>query len=70
MKRFKSPRQVQQFPSTHDQIANVFTRRPNKDTAGCRHPATSAWSNMLAGALNSGLVPHGGSCCFPVRQSR
>jgi putative transposase len=33
MKRFKSPRQVQRFLSTHDQIANVFSRRPNRDTA-------------------------------------
>jgi len=32
MKRFKSPRQVQRFLSTHDQIANVFSRR-NQDTA-------------------------------------
>jgi putative transposase len=31
--RFKSPRQVQRFLSTHDQIANVFSRRPNQDTA-------------------------------------
>jgi hypothetical protein len=30
MKRFKSPRQVQRFLSTHDQIANVFSRRPAK----------------------------------------
>jgi putative transposase len=33
MKRFKSPRQVQRFLSTHHQIANVFSRRPNQDTA-------------------------------------
>src|ERR1700759_145759 len=33
MKRFKSPRQVQRFLSTHDQIANIFSRRPNQDTA-------------------------------------
>src|ERR1700759_1681640 len=33
MKRFKSPRQVQRFLSTHDQIANLFSRRPNQDTA-------------------------------------
>jgi putative transposase len=32
MKRFKSPRQVQRFLSIHDQIANLFTRRPNQDT--------------------------------------
>src|SRR5271166_6093573 len=28
MKRFKSPRQVQRFLSIHDQISNVFSRRP------------------------------------------
>ena len=37
MKRFKSPRQVQRFLSTHDQIANFFSRRRNQDTAAkCR----------------------------------
>jgi GNAT superfamily N-acetyltransferase len=30
MKRFKAPRQVQRFLSTHDQIANVFSRRRAK----------------------------------------
>jgi putative transposase len=33
MKRFKSPRQVQRFLSTHDQVANVFPRRRDHDTA-------------------------------------
>ena len=33
MKRFMSPRQMQRFPSAHDQIANVFSRRRNQDTA-------------------------------------
>ena len=33
MKRFKSRRQVQRFLSIHDQIANVFSRRPDHDTA-------------------------------------
>jgi putative transposase len=32
-KWFKSPRQVQRFLSIHDQIANVFARRPGQDTA-------------------------------------
>ena len=41
MKRFKSPRQVQQFLSTHDQIANVFTRRSSQDTAAKFHFARS-----------------------------
>jgi hypothetical protein len=30
VKRAKSPRQVQRFPSAYDQIARVFARRPNK----------------------------------------
>ena len=33
IKRFKSPRQVPRFLSTHDQIANFFSRRRNQDTA-------------------------------------
>src|SRR4029077_5928077 len=33
MKRFKSPRQVQRFVSAHDQVANVFPRRRDHDTA-------------------------------------
>src|SRR6202051_3795730 len=39
MKRFKSPRQVQRFLSTHDQIANVFARCSNHDTAAKFHSA-------------------------------
>jgi putative transposase len=39
MKRFKSPRQVQRLLFTHDQIANVFSRRPNLDTAIKFHSA-------------------------------
>jgi putative transposase len=39
MKCFKSPRQVQRFLSTHDQIANVFCRRPNQDNAAKSHSA-------------------------------
>jgi len=37
MKRFKSPRQMQRFLSIHDQVANIFTRRPNQDTATTFH---------------------------------
>jgi putative transposase len=33
MKPFKSPRPVQRFLSAHDQIANVFHRRPKQDNA-------------------------------------
>src|SRR3982750_303184 len=39
MKRFKSPRQAQRFLSTHDQIANLFSRRPSQDTATQFHAA-------------------------------
>jgi putative transposase len=55
MKRFKSPRQVQQFLSIHDQIANVFTRRPNQDTAAKFHSARSqaftAWAEITGVAM-------------------
>src|SRR5947209_4930210 len=40
MKRFKSPRQVQRFLSTHDQVANVFSRRPSQNTAAKFHTAS------------------------------
>ena len=33
MKQFKSSRQMQRLLSIHDQIANVFSRRPDPDTA-------------------------------------
>jgi hypothetical protein len=39
MKRFKSPGHAQRFLSTDDQIANVFSRRPNQDTAAKFHTA-------------------------------
>jgi putative transposase len=39
MKRFKSPRQVQRFLSIHNQIANLFSRRPKQDTAAKFHAA-------------------------------
>jgi putative transposase len=42
MKRFKSPRQVQRFLSIHDQIANLFSRRPNQDTAAKFHAARTS----------------------------
>src|SRR4051812_22170062 len=44
MKRFKSPRQVQRFLSIHDQIANLFTRRPKQDTAAKVHAARTRHS--------------------------
>jgi len=55
MKRFKSPRQVQQFLSTHDQIANVFSRRPNQDTAAkfraVRNQAFTTWAEVTGVAM-------------------
>src|SRR3954466_1587179 len=50
MKRFKSPRQVQRFLSTHDQVANVFPRRRDHDTAATLLPDRpqpfATWANV------------------------
>jgi putative transposase len=55
MKRFKSPRQVQRFLSIRDQIANVFSRRPNQDTATKarteRSQAFTAWAEVTGVAM-------------------
>src|SRR3954465_2017776 len=55
MKRFKSPRQLQRFLSTQDQIANVFSRRPNQDTAAkfrtARHQAFTIWAEVTGVAM-------------------
>jgi putative transposase len=55
MKRFKSPRQVQRFLSTHDQIANVFSRRPDQDTAAkfraARSQAFITWAEVTGVAM-------------------
>ena len=55
MKRFKSPRQAQRFLSTHDQIANVFSRRRNQDTAAkfraARSQAFTAWAEVTGVAM-------------------
>src|SRR3954468_24416627 len=52
MKRFKSPRQVQRFLSVHDQIANVFARRPSQDSAikfhAARDQAFAIWPRLPA----------------------
>ena len=49
MKRFKSPRQVQRFLATHDQVANLFSRRPSQDTATRFHAArTQAFATWAA----------------------
>lgn len=57
MKRFKSPRQVQRFLSTHDQIANVFSRRPAQDTAAkfrtARSQAFAAWAEVTGATMAS-----------------
>ena len=55
MKRFKSPRQTQRFPSPHDQIANVFSRRRNHDTAArfraARSQAFTTWAEITGVAM-------------------
>ena len=55
MKRFKSPRQAQRFPSTHDQIANFFSRRRDQDTAAKFHAARSqafaTWAEVTGVAM-------------------
>src|SRR3954453_23860813 len=55
MKRFKSPRQVQRFLSVHDQIANVFARRPSQDTAikfhAARDQAFAIWAEVTGVAM-------------------
>jgi putative transposase len=55
MKRFKSPRQVQRFLSIHDQIANLFSRRPKQDSAAKFHTARSqafvTWTEITGVAM-------------------
>ena len=55
MKRFKSPRQVQRFLSIHDQIANLFSRRPKQDSAAKFHSARSqalvTWTEITGVAM-------------------
>jgi putative transposase len=55
MKRFMSPRKMQRFPSTHDQIANVFTRRPSQDTAARFHSARcqafATWTEITGATM-------------------
>ena len=50
MKRFKSSRQVRRFLSTHDQVANVFSRRLNQNTAAkfriARNRAFTTWAEV------------------------
>ena len=55
MKRFKSPRQVQRFLSAHDQLANVFPRRRDHDTAASlrfgRTQAFTTWADVTGVAM-------------------
>src|SRR5580704_10935676 len=55
MKRFKSPRQVQRFLSAHDQLANVFPRRRDHDTAANlrfgRTQAFATWADVTGVAM-------------------
>ena len=55
MKRFKSPRQVQRFLSIHDQVANLFSRRPSHDTAirfhAARSQAFATWAAVTGVAM-------------------
>ncbi len=55
MKGFKSPRQVQRFLSTHDQIANLFRSRPRQNTAGkirtARQHALARWKDITGAAI-------------------
>jgi putative transposase len=55
MKRFKSPRQAQRFLSSHDQVANVFLRRRDHDTAASlqsgRTQAFATWADVTGVAM-------------------
>jgi putative transposase len=55
MKRFNSPRQVQRLLSAHDQVANVFPRRRDHDTAANlrsgRTQAFTAWADVTGVAM-------------------
>ena len=52
MKRFKSP---QRFLSAHDQVANIFPRRRDHDTAANlrsgRTQAFATWADVTAVAM-------------------
>src|SRR5437868_2265820 len=55
MKRFKSPRQVQRFLSVHDQVADLFPRRRDHDTAANlgsgRTQAFATWAHVTGVAM-------------------
>ena len=53
MKGFKSQRRVQRFLSTHDQIANVFSRSPpaNATVRSARTQAFTHWAEVTGVAM-------------------
>ena len=55
MKRFKSPRQVQRFLATYDQLANVSPRRRDHGTAANlrsdRARAFATWAGVTSVAM-------------------
>jgi len=55
MKRFKSPRHVQRFLSGHDQVANLFPRRREDETAANfrsgRTQAFATWADVTGVAM-------------------
>jgi len=56
MKGFKSPRHVQRFLSTHNQIANVFARPPLASAATIRSARTQAfthWAEVTGVAMSA-----------------
>ena len=77
MKRFKSPRHVQRFLSAHDQLANVFPRRRDHDTAANlrsgRTQAFATWADVTGAVmvaqspLSPGIaqpIPHQARACI------
>jgi hypothetical protein len=55
MKHFKSPRQMQRFLPSTIQVANIFTRRRNQDTATTFRPARiqafAAWAEVTGAVI-------------------
>ena len=54
MKGFKSPRHVQRFLATHDQIANVFLRQPLENATerrAARSQAFASWADVTGVAM-------------------
>lgn len=54
MKGFKSPRHVQRFLTTHDQIANVFLHQQLENATGrraARSQAFASWGDVTGVAV-------------------